>query len=78
MNENVLIYSFDKNIHIDMQNVKGIKNFIEIQDMLGKTIVKRNLEADRTEIPMSKFSSGNYIVKVITENKVYDRKVFVK
>ncbi len=74
--EVVQIYSFNAKVFINIENIEN-NNIVIIQDILGKKLVKTNLTSDKTEISMNKFSQGNYIVKVITNNKVYEQKVFI-
>ncbi len=76
--ENVNIYSHSDFVIVQFENVQGNDNILVIQDVIGKKIIKQKLISDRTEIDMNSFASGNYIVKVITQNKVYKQKVFIK
>ncbi len=41
----------------------------------GSEVYSSKIEKSITEIDMSKFISGNYIVKIITPNNVLSRKI---
>ncbi len=76
--ENVEIFSYKDDITIKLISVKSEKVYVTIQDVLGRKIVSKLLTSDNTTIPMSRFASGNYIVKVITDKGIYEQKVFVE
>lgn len=43
-------------------------DYIEIYSMLGQLVIKQNIAATSTQIDVSKLQSGNYILKVYSDN----------
>jgi Secretion system C-terminal sorting domain/Cleaved Adhesin Domain/Fibronectin type III domain len=62
--KNTLNISFDKNI-----------NSVSIYNILGQEVITKNVNATESKIDMSKLSSGNYLVKIISDNVVKTVKV---
>ena len=72
---NTSIYSYDKNIYV--QSIEKIKS-ISIFNLLGQEIYKiENVNIDQIKIPVSLVNTC-YIVRVVTDRKVYSEKIIVK
>ena len=72
---NTNIYSYDNAIYV--QSIDKIKS-ITIFNMLGQEITRlESINSDQIKIPV-KYTNACYIVRVITEKKVYSEKVIVK
>ncbi len=78
VNENKLnIYSYENKLYIKGLISNNTK--VVIYDMYGKEITTNIFEESKFEtISLDNFASGNYLVKVTTDEKVYTEKVFVK
>lgn len=75
LENSVKIYSHKNNIYI---NITGpfLNNSVEIYDVLGKEIFrKHSLESNFEKITIE--NSGYYIVKVLTGENYYTKKVFI-
>jgi len=71
----ILIYSWDGNIYINtMENIREIN----IYNILGQQII--NLSGNKNTIHRIQITdkSSYFIVKVVTDNNVYNKKLFVK
>ncbi len=76
--ESVNIYSdFDK-VYIKLQNISGNNNTVIIQDVVGRKIIEKRIAEDFIRIDMQNYASGTYIIKLKTENKIYEEKVFIR
>lgn len=72
---NTAIYAYNNNIYINgLENI----NQINVYNTLGQLIKTINNVNGLQKISMNNNSTGYYIVKVITDSKVYSEKVWVK
>jgi hypothetical protein len=70
-------YSYDQNIYVTNNSGKTIRS-IEVYDLLGKILVTRTqVDSKLTKIEMPGVETGYYVVRVITDQKPYSKKVFL-
>lgn len=76
--ENISIYPnpTDGNLNISVSN--GLISNIVVTDISGKVLVEKTVNADQSEIDLSSYNKGIYLVKVVTENDSYIEKVVLK
>ena len=72
------IYSFHKDIYIRTQGNQTNVGKVKIYNILGKEIVSKNLENVLLNKITINNAAGNYIVRVILDDKVYTEKVNIK
>jgi len=69
------IYSEQNNIYVVFNTSKSIKGKITVYDILGREIIKKDIDK------LNKLSINNvkglYIVKVLTDNNVYTKKIII-
>lgn len=76
--ENIKIYPNPSEglIKIDMTGVPGFQYAgIEIYDLMGKPVRSATVNEQKTEIDMSAFPKGIYLVKIYSNNEVVTRKI---
>jgi M6 family metalloprotease-like protein len=73
--QDIYIYSNNKNIYLNC-NEKILEIFI--YNMLGQIIKKNECSNESVSIDMKGNTTGCYIAKVISSNKVYTKKIIVK
>jgi hypothetical protein len=71
------IYSYGNFIYIRQTGKGAVTGVISVYDLLGRNLYADNL----TDIPLSKYelnlNEGYYVVKVVTNESSYSRKVFI-
>ncbi len=78
MNEGMIsAYSWDKSIYVVNNSGKTIQSVI-VYDLLGKELVSRTqIDGKTLKIDMPWAQTGYYMVKVITDQKPYSKKLFL-
>jgi hypothetical protein len=78
MNEGLIsAYSWDKSIYVVNNSGKTIQNLI-VYDLLGKELVSKTQIGDKlVKIDMPGAQTGYYMIKVITDQKPYSKKLFL-
>ncbi len=71
----VQIYSYNDCIYIQSKDGEPLKGEVYIYDILGKEMMKVKVNSDRIITLRPSVSKGNYIVKMISTNGVFTRKV---
>jgi hypothetical protein len=72
---NAEVYSFNSNIHINLDESGTIQ--LLISDLNGKVIIKKHLNNKTSVISMNEFQPAIYIVTLIKDNKYFHKKVFI-
>ncbi len=77
LDENVVqIYSYNNYLKI-LIGSENVDAELELYNILGQKVYNCNINSNITEIPLN-IASGNYIAKLIYENKFIVNKVFIK
>jgi len=71
------VYSFDKSIFIQNNDLKNASGSVMVYDMIGKQMIEENVSGATTRINTN-LNTGFYIVSVKTDNGVYTQKVYIK
>ena len=66
----------DGRLYIEVSN-SNIDNIV-VTDITGKVFVNKTVNADQSEIDLSSYPKGIYLVNVVTENDSYTKKVVLK
>lgn len=77
----VHMFSDGNNLVIDFTGVDVNKARVEVFDMLGKYAIApadHYANNNRIEVPHTGLAAGNYIVRVIHEDEMFSRKIFLK
>jgi len=69
------VYSFNKSVYIQNNNLN--KYSVEIYDLLGNMIQKRDCDVSFLRIDLN-ISSGYYIIKTSSNTEVFNKKIFIK
>jgi hypothetical protein len=73
----ITAYSWEKSIFVANNSGKTIRT-IEVYDLLGKVLVtKTQVDSKLTRIDLPGAQTGYYVVRVITDQKPYSKKVFI-
>ena len=68
------IYSYNKDVYVSAsQNTKGT---IAVYDMMGREIASESISGSTNVISIEK--SGHYVVKVLSDEGIATKKVFIK
>jgi len=74
----VAIFAADGKINVRNNGNQALKGQVVVYDILGKEITRATLTNGNLTVVNMNSITGTYIVKVITDNKVYSSKVFVR
>jgi uncharacterized repeat protein (TIGR01451 family) len=75
--QDVAIYSYEKNIYVKDMTGKELKGEMVVYNLVGQTIVTKNLTGGTlNKFPMS-VEEGYYLVEVFSGDKVYHGKVYL-
>jgi hypothetical protein len=66
----------DGRLYIEVSN--GNIDNIVVTDITGKVFVNKTVNADQSEIDLSSYPKGIYLVNIVTENDSYTKKVVLK
>ncbi len=66
----------DGRLYIEVSN-SAIDNIV-VTDITGKVFVNKAVNADQSEIDLSSYPKGIYLVNIVTENDSYTKKVVLK
>ncbi|MBK7569992.1 MAG: T9SS type A sorting domain-containing protein [Bacteroidetes bacterium] len=72
----VNIYSFGSTLNV-INNANILDANITVFDMSGKMIINQMLNTGSTQVDMSAFTSGNYIVKIDAKDGVSTKEVYI-
>jgi hypothetical protein len=75
--ENVRIYSFGDAVFIKTSVTGNTNGQVYIYDPIGKDLFHGNLSGNELTKISSDLNTGYYVVKVVTGNSVYSKKVFI-
>jgi hypothetical protein len=71
------IYTNDKSIYIQNNDLKSATGTAVVYDMIGKQMMQENLSGDEITMIDTNLSIGFYIVSVKTDKGVYNKKVYI-
>jgi hypothetical protein len=75
---NMVIYSYGKNI-IVRENAKMVeKQVIAIYNLFGQELIITNRNSKETVINMSEYPQGCYLVRIVSDDHVFFRKIFIE
>ncbi|MCX6249650.1 MAG: T9SS type A sorting domain-containing protein [Bacteroidetes bacterium] len=75
--QSVTAYSWEHSIYVSNNTGKPLQGII-IYDMLGKELVSKGITEDQiTKINLPGVPTGNYLVRVLTDQKPYTRSLFI-
>jgi hypothetical protein len=78
LNNKVNIFSFNKNITVELDPEVTPEGTIAVTDVAGKQISETSVSSNSVIIPMDQAQSGVYLVTVKQSNGSYTKRVFVK
>lgn len=61
-----------------IQNIGSTIYTIDIIDLYGKTLIHRIVDGETTEVDLSPYSNGMYLVKTITDEGIFTQKIIKK
>ncbi len=64
-------------LHIDLQNTTKQYGF-QIIDMTGKIIFNQSILNNKTEIDISNFSTGIYLIRLVNNNEIYTERLIIE
>ncbi|MEE1084198.1 MAG: C13 family peptidase [Paludibacteraceae bacterium] len=76
--DKISIYPNPTDGKLNISNSKGSIDNIVLTDIAGKVLVEKAVNADQTDIDLSSYNKGIYLVKVVTANDSYIEKVVLK
>jgi len=76
--QNLSIYPNPTNGVVYIKVSDDTINSITVTNMTGKVLVEKAVNADQTDIDLSSYNKGIYLVKVVTANDSYIEKVVLK
>jgi hypothetical protein len=72
-----LVYSYDKSIYIQNNDLNNATGTVVLYDMVGKQILQEKLNSDAVTRINTNLNTGFYIVSVTTGKGVYNQKVYI-
>lgn len=75
ISDRIDIYSYSKDIYIKMPQLENY--IVSVYNISGKRIIHKNMNGQFEKINMDEFS-GFFIVRIITDNQKYEKKILIK
>lgn len=74
----ISIYSFAKNIIIRNSTEMVDGQVVTIYNLFGQQLIKTNTNSKETVINMSEYSRGCYLVRILSDDHIFFRKIFIE
>ncbi len=66
-------------VHIQLNEVKGDKTIIQLQDLKGNVLTQQKIKSANTQLDLSAFSNGVYLLVIIDEKgKMQSKKILLR
>lgn len=77
-NTSLHVYPNPTNDRFTIQHTGAVIQTIDVIDMFGKTLIHKSIDQETTEVDLSPYSNGMYLVKILTNEGIFTQKIIKK